>query len=88
MQSKKHSFIEANTNTFIGFGIGFLMAYTVLPLYGIEQSVRTSIEITSIYTIISIIRNYIVRRFFNKVTLKKGGLDGRSKRVTQNARNS
>lgn len=65
MQSKTKSFIEANTNTFIGFGISFILAYTVLPFYGVEQSLNASLEITLIFTVVSIGRNYVVRRLFN-----------------------
>lgn len=67
MQSKLQSFLEANTNTFIGFGVSFVLAYTVLPFYGVEQSVMVSFEITLIYTVVSVVRNYVVRRFFNRI---------------------
>lgn len=66
MQSKWQSFLEANTNTFIGFGVSFVLAYTVLPFYGVEQSFGASLEITLIFTVASIVRGYFVRRFFNK----------------------
>lgn len=66
MQSKWQSFLEANANTFVGFGVSFVLTYTVLPLYGTEQSVVVSFEITLIYTAVSVARNYIVRRFFNR----------------------
>lgn len=66
MQTRLESFIEANINTFIGFIISYILAYTVLPLYGVERSLWISFQITIIYTIVSIIRNYIIRRFFNK----------------------
>jgi len=66
MQTKTKSFIEANTNTFIGFIVSYILALTVLPLYGVEQSFSVSLEITLIYTVASSGRNYFVRRYFNK----------------------
>ena len=65
-QSKKQSFIEANTSTLIGFIVSYVLSYTVLPLYGVEQSHSVSFQITLIYTIASIFRGYFVRRYFNK----------------------
>ena len=70
MQTKKQSFIEANTSTFIGFVVSYMLAYTVLPLYGVEQSAATSLEITLIFTVVSIVRGYAVRRLFNRLSLK------------------
>ena len=66
MQTKKQSFIEANTNTSLGFIVAYILSYTVLPLYGVEQSHSVSFQITLIYTIASIFRGYFVRRYFNK----------------------
>lgn len=65
MQTKKQSFIEANTNTFLGFIVSYMLTYTVLPLYGVEQSHNVSFQITLIYTIASVFRVYFVRRYFN-----------------------
>lgn len=64
MQSKKESFIEANVNTFSGFALSLFVAYSILPNYGIEQSFETSLEITLIFTTLSIARNYVIRRIF------------------------
>ncbi len=66
MQTKLESFFEANTSTAIGFIVSYILSYTVLPLYGVEQSHSVSLQITMIYTVASIIRGYAVRRYFNK----------------------
>ena len=65
MQTKKQSFIEANINTFAGFILSWAVAYTILPFYGMEQSIVDSVEITLIFTTVSIFRNYFIRRYFN-----------------------
>lgn len=57
--------IEASINTFVGFLVSILLAYTVLPLYGMEQSLNYSLQITLIFTVASILRNYFIRRAFN-----------------------
>lgn len=69
MQSKKSSFIEANANTFIGFFVSVLTWSFIVPLIIPElepySGIATSIYVTLIFTVISIARNYIVRRAFN-----------------------
>lgn len=71
MQTKKQSFIEANINTFIGFGISWATLLLVNVLYGLQLTLINSFEITCIFTFISIIRNYFVRRLFNWLNNKK-----------------
>lgn len=68
MQTKKQSFIEANINTFIGFGISYVTLLIINVIYTLELTLFKSLEITLIFTTVSIVRNYIVRRYFNKIT--------------------
>ena len=71
MQTKKQSFIEVNISTVIGFMVSYMLSYTVLPLYGTEQSHSVSFQITLIYTIASVLRGYYVRRLFNWIDFKR-----------------
>jgi len=66
MQSKKHSFIEAITNTSIAFIISLTCGILIYPLYFPEVKFHQTFELILIFTVISIIRGYIIRRFFNK----------------------
>ena len=65
MQSKKQSLIESLTSTTIGIIIGILLNLTILPIFGYPVSVSDSLWISIIFTIVSIIRSYIIRRWFN-----------------------
>ena len=65
MQSKKQSLIESLTSTTIGIIIGIVLNLTVLPIFGYPVSVSDSLWISIIFTIVSIIRSYIIRRWFN-----------------------
>jgi len=71
MQTKKQSFYESIINTASGFAVSLLLAYYVLPLFGLSKSFITSITVVSIFTISSIIRNYLIRRIFNKKDIVK-----------------
>lgn len=67
-QSKKHSFIEANFNTFVGLAITLFVNTIVfrIPHFKDMSAFVTIIEYTLIMTVVSIGRNYFTRRFFNK----------------------
>ena len=65
MQSKKDSLIESLTSTTIGIIIGIVLNLTILPIFGYPVSLSDSLWISVIFTVISIIRSYIIRRWFN-----------------------
>jgi len=56
---------ETVVSTAIGFVVSWLLTLTVLPLFGYAVTIGHSIGITAIYTLASIARGYMVRRFFN-----------------------
>ena len=65
MQTKRQSAIESLTSTTIGIIIGIVLNLTILPIFGYPVSVSDSLWISVIFTVISIIRSYIIRRWFN-----------------------
>ena len=65
MQSKKQSFIETITSVFVGWLIGVILNLTVLPLFDYNITVTDSLWVSLIFTIVSVIRGYMIRRFFN-----------------------
>lgn len=65
MQTKKQSLIESLTSTTIGIIIGVVLNLTILPIFGYPVSLSDSLWISVIFTIVSIIRSYIIRRWFN-----------------------
>lgn len=65
MQSKLMSAVEAFFSTIIGFGIAMTAQIIIFPYYGIHISMVENIEITGLFTVISIARQYVIRRLFN-----------------------
>lgn len=63
-QSRVMSLVEVMTSTLIGFGVSIWANYAVLPLFGFKVRLAESVAITLIFTVISIVRSYLVRRFF------------------------
>jgi len=64
-QTKKQSLIESMTNTGFAFCISLIAAWLIFPLYYPDNSFRDTLEITLIFTAVSILRGYLIRRFFN-----------------------
>ena len=64
-QSKRLSFVESIANTCIGFGLSLLVWHWLCKWYDIPMPIERNLEITGIFTIVSIVRGYGVRRLFN-----------------------
>jgi hypothetical protein len=64
-QTKLGSFYEALINVAIGFGINFIANLLILPLFGFNITLIDNLYIGLLYTIVSVARSYVVRRWFN-----------------------
>lgn len=65
-QSKKGSLKEAISNTIVGMLLSFVFSYPIFYLNGVEPKVIQNLSIVFWFTLISVGRNYVVRRWFNK----------------------
>jgi hypothetical protein len=65
MQTKLGSFVEAWANIAVGFGINYCANLLVLPLFGLNVTPSDAFGIGVIFTVISLVRSYILRRWFN-----------------------
>lgn len=65
MQTRLQSLIESVANVAIGYCVALLAQLAVFPLYGMEVSISTNLQIGLWFTAISIARSYCVRRAFN-----------------------
>lgn len=64
MQSKTMSALETLASTAIGYSVATAANFYILPLFGYPVSLKDASMIGVIFTIISLIRGYIVRRLF------------------------
>lgn len=69
-QSRLGSFVEAWVNILVGFGIAMAANALVLPQFGFHVTASQNFWITVIFTAISLVRSYILRRVFNSLRLK------------------
>ena len=65
-QSKKGSVVEAVTNIAVGYIINLGVQLIVFPLNGIELSLCANVKLGLMFTLISLVRSYALRRMFNK----------------------
>ena len=70
MQTKYQSLIESLTNILIGYLTALLSQVLIFPIFDIYVSFQDNLLIGLYFTIISLIRSYLVRRYFNKKDTK------------------
>lgn len=68
MQTKKQSFLESVTQTIIGLVTSIIIQLFLYPAMGIPVTFFQNIIITAVFFIVSIIRGYVIRRYFTKKT--------------------
>lgn len=64
-QSKRGSLIEAWANIAIGYFVALLSQIAVFPMFGIHVPLSTNLWIGAWFTAISLVRSYVIRRWFN-----------------------
>jgi len=67
MQTIKRSWAESWSNIFIGFSINFIANMIILPCFGFKSlTPGKNFILGLIYTIISLLRSFCIRRWYNK----------------------
>lgn len=64
-QTKLGSFAEAWANIAVGFTINYCANLCIFPLFGMHISPGKNFLLGLIYTVISLVRSFILRRYFN-----------------------
>lgn len=57
---------EAVINTVVGYGISLLAYQYVMPLLGFKTTWSDSVVLVAVFSAISIVRSYVIRRVFSK----------------------
>ena len=66
MQSRRMSLVEAVTNVVVGYLLAVMTQLLVLPLFGLHASIDQNLTIGVIFTAVSFIRSFALRRMFEK----------------------
>ncbi len=65
MQTKLQSFIESLTNILIGYFTALFSQFLIFPLFNIDIPIQDNLLIGLYFTLISLVRSYLIRRYFN-----------------------
>ena len=66
MQTKKQSLKESVVNVAVGYAVALISQVVVFPIVGIQATINQNLTVGLYFTIISLIRSYLIRRYFTK----------------------
>jgi len=67
-QSRLHSALESAANVALGYGVAVASQVVIFPLFGVHLPLADNLVIGGYFTLISLARSYLVRRWFNRRT--------------------
>lgn len=66
-QSRRASLTEAVVNVAVGFVLSAMVTAIVFPMFGYPIRWADNLAISAIFTVVSILRSYVLRRVFNRI---------------------
>ena len=69
-QSRTMSLVEAVANVLAGFIVAVLTQLAVLPWFDVRLSVVENLVLGGIFTVVSIVRSYSLRRLFEALRVR------------------
>ena len=70
MQSRAMSLVEAATNVAVGYGVAVATQMLVFPWFGLSTTLSENLQIGLIFTVVSLLRSYALRRLFEGLRLR------------------
>jgi hypothetical protein len=64
------SLVEAIANVLVGYGIAVLTQLVVFPWFGLPARIGDALAIGAIFTAVSIVRSFALRRFFEAIRVR------------------
>jgi len=63
-QTRAQSAVESVANVAIGYGVAVASQIAILPLFGVHLPLSDNLAIGGYFTLISLARSYVLRRWF------------------------
>jgi hypothetical protein len=70
-QSRLMSMVESLANVLVGYVVAVVMQMAVFPLFGLAVTVTENLLIGLIFTVVSIVRSYALRRGFEALRVRQ-----------------
>ena len=67
-QSCRASLLESAANIAIGYGVAVAAQVAIFPLFGMDVPLSDNLLIGGLFTAVSLVRSYALRRLFNKLS--------------------
>lgn len=64
------SAVESGVNVAVGFGIAVATQAVVFPIFGLHASTSDHLAIGAVFTVVSVIRSYCLRRVFEAIRVR------------------
>ena len=74
-QSRLMSIVESLANVLVGYGVAVITQMMVFPLFGLAVTVAENLLIGLIFTAVSIVRSYALRRGFEALRVRQSARD-------------
>ena len=74
-QSRLMSLVESLANVLVGYGVAVITQMVVFPLFGLAVTVTENLLIGLIFTAVSIVRSYALRRGFEALRVRQSAID-------------
>lgn len=68
-QSRIGSLAESVVNVLVGYGVAVGAQIAIFPLFGIHLPVSDNLLIGVLFTVVSLVRSYLLRRLFNRLKI-------------------
>lgn len=72
-QSRLMSLVESLANVLVGYGVAVATQMAVFPLFGLTVTLTENLLIGSIFTAISVVRSYALRRGLEALRVRQTG---------------
>jgi hypothetical protein len=69
-QSRAMSLVEAGTNVVVGFLLALATQLAAFPLIGLRISLTDNVLIGGIFTGVSLVRSFVLRRLFEAIRVR------------------
>ena len=70
-QSRLMSLVESLANVLVGYGVALATQMLVFPVFGLAVTITENILIGLVFTVVSIVRSYALRRGFEALRLRQ-----------------